>query len=153
MKKTEKNIRTKYKTRKRINGNIKKETKHAFHFVYKRNLETIREKEAKILELKSRKVICEKCGLEIKDISSSLSDRNTRKPVHFECALEQVSKSELIENNDKIAYIGQGRFALLKFETVEGKNKFKIKKIIEWEEKGEREPWRQEIELLYSQVE
>lgn len=152
MKKIGKKMHTKYKTRKRKNEN-EKETKKIFRFVYKRNLEAIREKEEKILELKRRKVICEKCGKEIQEISSSLSDKNSKKPVHFECVMALISKNERVENNDKIAYIGQGRFALLEFETIEGKNKFKIKKIIEWEEKGDREPWRHEIELLFSQVE
>ena len=34
------------------------------------------------------KIICEKCGKEIKDLNIAISNRNTGNPDHFDCILE-----------------------------------------------------------------
>ena len=52
----------------------------------------------------------------------------------------------------KIAYIGQGRFALLRYEDPSDVKSFKIIKTIEWEGRDAELPWRSELSSLYSQV-
>ena len=94
-----------------------------------------REKQKSIQELKARQNICPKCGQAITDIASALTDRNSQQPVHFDCAMQEVQSKEQLSANEKIAYIGQGRFGILYFENPRDQRKFTIKKILEWEER------------------
>ena len=106
-----------------------------------------------IQELKAREVICAKCGQPITEIASSLCDKKTGAPIHFECALNEVQSGETLGENEKIAYIGQGRFGVLYYENPRDQRKFTIKKIIEWEDREKTSEWRDELSGLYSKVE
>ena len=122
------------------------------HTIYE-NEETKRERQKAIQEVKAREVICPKCGEPITDIASSLSDRKTGEPVHFDCALHEVEAGEQLGEKEKVAYIGQGRFGVLYFENPRDQRKFTIKKIIEWEDREKTSQWRDELSGLYSKVE
>ena len=121
------------------------------HTIYE-NEETKRERQKAIQEVKAREVICPKCGEPITDIASSLSDRKTGEPVHFDCVLHEVEAGEQLGEKEKVAYIGQGRFGVLYFENPRDQRKFTIKKIIEWEDREKPSEWRDELSGLYSQV-
>ena len=54
--------------------------------------------------------------------------------------------------NEKVAYIGQGRFAVLSYENIREQKNFKIKKIIEVEDRENKSEWRTEISDLYSKI-
>ena len=105
-----------------------------------------------IKEIKSREVICPKCGQPITDISSAITDKESGKPAHFDCILNQVKQTEQVGENEKIAYIGQGRFAVIYYENPRDQRHFTIKKIIEWEERDKKPEWRSELSGLYSQM-
>ena len=105
-----------------------------------------------IKEIKSREVICPKCGQPITDISSAITDKESGKPAHFDCILNQVKQPEHVGENEKIAYIGQGRFAVIYYENPRDQRHFTIKKIIEWEERDKKPEWRSELSGLYSQI-
>lgn len=105
-----------------------------------------------IEEIKSRQIICPKCNQPITDITSCLADKSTNSPIHFECALNDVSKNEKLGENEKIAYIGQGRFGILYYENPRDQRHFTIKKIIEWEDRDTKSEWRGELSELYSKV-
>ena len=111
-----------------------------------------RERQRAIQEIKAREVICPKCGQQISDVASAIQDKTSGKPVHFECVLSEIEKNENVGPNEKIAYIGQGRFGLLYYENIRDQRHFTIKKIIEWEDKEKKSEWREEIGSLYSQV-
>ena len=105
-----------------------------------------------IKEIKSREVICPKCGQPITDVSSAISDKESGKPAHFDCILNQLKQTEQVGENEKIAYIGQGRFAVIYYENPRDQRHFTIKKIIEWEERDKKPEWRSELSGLYSQI-
>ena len=63
-----------------------------------------------------------------------------------------MKENEPIGENEKIAYIGQGRFAVLYYENPKDQKKFVIKKVIEWENREQKAEWRDELSGLYSQV-
>ena len=129
-------------------ANVKK-----YHYTAYENPEVIEQREKAIKEIKERQIICPKCGEEITDIASAMSDKASGKPLHFECAMEDVSSGEKLGPNEKIAYIGQGRFAILYYENIRDQRHFQIKKIIEWEERDKTFEWRDELSGLYSKIE
>ena len=116
------------------------------------SVQQIQEEERAISDYKStHQLECPKCGKLITDLASAIQDKSGR-PIHFECAMEEVSGGEKLDNGDKIAYIGQGRFAVLNYPNIRDARHFSIKKIIEWEDRGQRAEWRDEMADLYSQV-
>ena len=137
------------------NQNSEQKQKKTFQFnqtAYE-NEEAKLERLKAIQELKAREVICSKCGQPITEIASSLCDKKTGEPIHFECALNEVQSGETLGENEKIAYIGQGRFGVLYYENPRDQRKFTIKKIIEWEDREKTSEWRDELSGLYSKVE
>lgn len=137
------------------NQNSEQKQKKVFQFnqtAYE-NEEAKLERQKAIQEIKAREIICAKCGQPITEIASSLCDKKTGEPIHFECALNEVQAGESLGENEKIAYIGQGRFGVLYFENPRDQRKFTIKKIIEWEDREKPSEWREELSGLYSKVE
>jgi len=117
------------------------------------NFKEIQENENAIRTFKENVPVCEICGQPISDISSALSNKNDGNPVHFDCVLNKIAESEKPGPSEKIAYIGQGRFAVIYFENPRDTKHFTIRKTIEWEgREQERGSWRNEMAGLYSQV-
>ncbi len=122
-------------------------------FSGKMNFKEIQENENAIRTFKENVPVCEICGQPISDISSALSNKNDGNPVHFDCVLNKIAESEKPGPSEKIAYIGQGRFAVIYFENPRDTKHFTIRKTIEWEgREQERGSWRNEMAGLYSQV-
>lgn len=115
------------------------------------NLQEIQNKEAAIREFKSRAVVCAKCGKPIEDMTSAISDAEG-KPMHFDCVLENLKSKEKMLPGQQMTYIGNGRFAVVTFENPRDLRKFKIEKVIEYEDKSKPISWRNEMAELYSQV-
>lgn len=105
-----------------------------------------------IQQVKARVIECPVCGQPITDIANAMADKTSGAPVHFDCVLEQVKKTEPTGENEKISYIGQGRFAVLYYENPRDQRHFTIKKIIEWENREQKSQWREELSGLYSKV-
>ncbi len=95
---------------------------------------------------------CPHCKQPIHDLPSALADKATGEPMHFDCVLEILNKQEKLGTNEKITYIGQGRFAVAYFENPHDLRHFTIRRIIEWEERDKQFEWRTNIAGLYSQV-
>ena len=134
----------------RTNEKRQEPRRHSSNFS---NQKEIQERENAIKEFKGKFPVCEICGQPITDIASAMSNKEGEKPVHFDCVLNKLIESEKPKQNEKLSYIGQGRFAVLDFENPRDSKHFKIKKIIEWEKREQdRGDWRNEMAGLYSQV-
>jgi len=94
--------------------------------------------------------LCEKCAKPITDLTQALSDKSTGKPVHFECVLDFLKNSEELKEKEEVVYIGNGNFAVVYFENPKIRSKFKIVKLIEWEDRGKIYEWRDEVANLGS---
>jgi hypothetical protein len=75
--------------------------------------------------------------------------------VHFDCVTARIAGGEVLEKDEVVTYIGGGRFGIVCFDEQDSSNKtgsgnFKIKKIIEWENKDKRAEWRSVICEHYS---
>jgi len=92
------------------------------------------------------------CGKPITELSTALADKDTGVPVHFDCVLEQLQKTEKLSADQKIVYIGQGRFGVVVFPQSHDSRNFSIQRVIEWEPRDKKIEWRAEIAGLYSQV-
>ena len=114
--------------------------------------EAERQRLAAIQDVKAREVICPKCGQPITEMASAIADKTSGEPIHFDCALNEVKQSEPVGENEKVAYIGQGRFAVLSYENIRDQRHFTIKKIIEWENREGQSQWREELSGLYSKI-
>ncbi|MCL2266770.1 MAG: hypothetical protein FWC17_03255, partial [Treponema sp.] len=58
---------------------------------------------------------CPWCGKQIKDISTAICDKESGKPVHFDCVLMRLTETEKLDPNDGICYIGGGRFGVVHY--------------------------------------
>jgi hypothetical protein len=87
---------------------------------------------------------CPYCGEPIKDLASAFSGANG-KAVHFECVQKHIAAAESLEKGDTVVYIGGGRFGVVYFDNQQIPRAFKIKKVIEWEQKDSRASWRGHI--------
>lgn len=96
--------------------------------------------------------VCPMCGEIITDLPAALAEKQTGAPVHFDCVLKHLNENETLGQNEKITYIGQGRFAVAHFENPHDLRRFTIVRIIEWEERDKKYEWRSSIANLYSQV-
>ena len=96
--------------------------------------------------------VCPRCGMTIADVGSAIVNREDGRPMHFDCALASLSEQEKLADNERLTYIGQGRFGVLEFANIHDLRHFTIKKIIEWEDKDSRPAWRDELAGLYSRV-
>jgi hypothetical protein len=109
--------------------------------------------------------LCACCGKPIEDPDTAIEDRLSGGPVHFDCVIARLSKSENLENGEVISYIGGGRFGIVRFnETKTGAKIFRrddgsleeagrvfsIRKIFELEDKERRADWRGSIADHYS---
>lgn len=108
-------------------------------------------RESAIRDFKARETICPACGKPIEDLSSAIADKGGT-PMHFDCVLQKLNAAESLASNQNIAYIGQGRFAIISRENPSDIKHFKIEKIIEWEDRNNPGAWRSEMAELFSKV-
>ena len=93
---------------------------------------------------------CVWCEKPIKDISTAISEPNSGNPVHFDCVINRIVEREHFESGDTVSYIGGGRFGIIHFNNPPDTRDFKIKKILEWEDKENRSEWRTHISEYFS---
>jgi hypothetical protein len=88
---------------------------------------------------------CPVCGKPIRNVSSAVTDKVSGTPAHFDCILEKIAAGEVQGKGEVVAYLGGGRFGVLHYANPRDVRSFKIKKIIEWEDKDNRAEWRQDV--------
>jgi len=93
---------------------------------------------------------CPWCGKKINDITTSISDKDTGLPVHFDCVLARIAETEKLEANDSVCYIGGGRFGIIHYSNPPETKGFTIKKVFEWEVKDVVSEWRRPISEYFS---
>ncbi|MDR1986359.1 MAG: hypothetical protein LBP88_05230 [Treponema sp.] len=93
---------------------------------------------------------CPYCGKPIKDLATAVADKHSDRPVHFDCIIAKIAESETLEKEDSLAYIGGGCFGILKFTGSHNTPGFTIKKVVEWEDREQRAPWRKTMSDRYS---
>ena len=93
---------------------------------------------------------CPWCGKPIKDITTAISDKDSGRPVHFDCVLARIVEMEHLESNDSVCYIGGGRFGFIHYNNPPDMRDFTVKRILEWEVKEKNYEWRKPISEYFS---
>lgn len=87
---------------------------------------------------------CEVCSEPIKDISTAIAKPDSSLPIHFECALDIVSRELNHGDDEKIIYLGGGSFAAVKLEAYLEKRLI-VRRQVNWENVENRGEWRIEL--------
>jgi len=93
---------------------------------------------------------CPWCGKQIEDVTCAIADKETGRPIHFDCVLKRVTDMVSLETNDAVCYIGGGRFGVVHYNNPPDVKDFTIKRIIEWEVKDNSTAWRMPISEYFS---
>lgn len=94
---------------------------------------------------------CAICKKPIFDLAGAIADKESGEPVHFDCAIEQISKAESLGPNEKVVYIGAGNFAVVEYKNGSDEA-FTVKRRFHWEKEGEKQIWRKEISSYISRI-
>lgn len=103
-------------------------------------------------KIKTPAFTCSMCGKIIKDLSSALTGKTDRQPVHFDCVLDHLRTTEVVQKHEELRYIGRGCFAVLAFSNPANKKEFTIVRTIEWEDKSIIPEWRKTVADLFSKT-
>lgn len=97
-------------------------------------------------------VICPYCNKSISDMSTAISSPDMEnKASHFDCVIASISKKEDIKLDEKVVYLGSGRFAVVKREDY-ARRKLNIVKNIDFEVEEEgRSEWRNNLQQIKSE--
>lgn len=88
---------------------------------------------------------CPLSGEKIEDILTAVADPNTGRPCNFRSVIEHIRERENVGGDERVCYIGEGTFAIVKDEKQGGKTKLSIQKRIEFEDKYATYDWRKEL--------
>jgi len=88
---------------------------------------------------------CPISGEPIKDILTAIAHPETGKPANLESVIGQLEQSEPLGEGERICYIGEGTFGVVKEEKERGKTVVTIRKRIEYEDSRAVYPWRKEL--------
>lgn len=85
-------------------------------------------------------------GEPIDDIFSAITHPATGKPARIESVIEQLTESEELGEDERIAYIGRGAFGIVRMTTGEnGRPLLEVRKRIQYEDGHGRDDWRREL--------
>jgi hypothetical protein len=93
---------------------------------------------------------CPWCGKQIIDITTAITDKDSGLPVHFDCVIERITKTEPLDANDSVCYIGGGRFGIIHYNNPPDTKNFVIKKVLECELKDTNTEWRRPFSEYFS---
>ncbi len=88
---------------------------------------------------------CPICGKSVKSMLTAISVNDEMDPAHFDCVLKQITEQEKIGNGEKVTYIGNGTFAVVKMKPGSKGASFTVIKKIQYENKDIKAEWRKRI--------
>jgi hypothetical protein len=75
----------------------------------------------------------------------ALASPENGEPVHFDCVITKLAESEELGPGEKICYLGQGSFGIIKFKSGSNSRDFLIKKRIPYESGDKQAQWRKKM--------
>ena len=89
--------------------------------------------------------ICPLCEKPIKDIFSSIVHKEKGEPVHFDCVLQELQKTENLVEGERLCYLGSGIFGIMKPQGPENPTGIAIRKKFQYEDKEKAAVWRRSL--------
>lgn len=86
---------------------------------------------------------CPLCSELVRDVRSAIAHGTNGMPAHLECVINTLSEREQIGADERMCYIGAGRFAVIKSKV--GKAGLEVVRTIQYEERESAFAWRREL--------
>jgi hypothetical protein len=106
---------------------------------FRKNKDSRREKDNKNYP------ICPICKNKIKEIWSAINYPDTEEPAHFDCILKSIENREELASHEKICYLGNGSFGIVRFQKDPSVFPFIIRKRIQYEDPSAFPVWRTKL--------
>jgi len=87
---------------------------------------------------------CPICGRPVRYMMTAIAQGENGEPTHFDCVLRLITEKEELQPREKVCYLGNGSFGIVRFKPG-GQSKFTIRKRIQYEEREKSFPWRKRI--------
>ncbi|TVR32776.1 MAG: hypothetical protein EA404_06675 [Spirochaetaceae bacterium] len=88
---------------------------------------------------------CPVSGEPIDDIYSAIADPRSGEPTRLDSVIDKLSEQEQLAEGERICYIGEGQFGVVRDIKRNGKNTVEIVRRIPYEDRHARHPWRKEL--------
>ena len=88
---------------------------------------------------------CPFCGENIRDLKTAIARREDGEPSHFDCVVKALAEKEDMQKDEKIWYLGNGSFGIVKERPNSRNNKFFVRKRIQYEDNEKKIEWRKNI--------
>jgi hypothetical protein len=89
--------------------------------------------------------LCPLCKNQIKELSAAINYRETQEPAHFDCILKSIENSEELASHERICYLGNGSFGIVRFQKDPSVFPFIIRKRIQYEDPSSLPQWRTKL--------
>lgn len=87
---------------------------------------------------------CPICGRPVRYLMTAIAQGESGDPAHFDCVLKVITEHEEIQPREKVCYLGNGSFGIVRFKPG-AQVRFTIRKRIQYEPKDKSYPWRKRI--------
>jgi len=88
---------------------------------------------------------CPFCGENIRDLNTAIARREDGAPSHFDCVVKALNETEDLQKDERIWYLGNGSFGIVKERPNSRNNRFFIRKRIQYEDNEKKIEWRKNI--------
>ena len=90
---------------------------------------------------------CPYCGQNVRDVLTAvaLEQGEAEAPTHFDCVIKKLSEEESLQPKEKICYLGNGSFGIVRFKNPSDPKNFTIRKRIQVEPEKQEASWRKAV--------
>ena len=104
-----------------------------------------RKPELERIKFKIPESTCPFCHNLISDFSTAIARSDDGTPSHFDCVIVDLVAKEELGSDEKICYLGNGSFGIIKERLNSRTNRFFIRKRIQYEAADKKSEWRKDI--------
>jgi hypothetical protein len=88
---------------------------------------------------------CPVSGEPIDNIYVAIADPDSGKPCRFDKIIERLARREELKDNQRVAYIGAGNFAVIEEVVKDRRKSYEVVKKIPYEDTYQKNQWRREL--------
>jgi hypothetical protein len=88
---------------------------------------------------------CPYCGQNVRDVLTAIALEEGEQPTHFDCVIKKLSDEEELQPKEKIIYLGNGSFGVVRFKNPSDLRHFTIRKRIQIEPEKIDVEWRNAV--------